>query len=65
MSMIQAYRNAKNPQQLLNNIIQRNPQVQAVVNLINQSGGDARSIFYSMARQKGVNPDEFLKSIFG
>lgn len=65
MSMIQAYRNAKNPQQLLNNIIQRNPQMQAVVNLINQSGGDARSIFYFMASQRGINPEEFLRNIFG
>ena len=65
MGMIKAYRNAKNPQQMLNNIIQQNPQMQAVMNLVNQNGGNAQNLFYALARQRGIDPDAFLKNIFG
>ena len=30
-----------------------------------QSGGDAKAAFYSLAKKKGVNPDQFLKQING
>lgn len=65
MGMIKAYRNARNPQQMLNSIIQQNPQMQAVMNLVSQNGGNAQNLFYALARQKGIDPDAFLKNIFG
>ena len=65
MGMIKAYRNARNPQQMLNSIIQQNPQMQAVMNLVNQNGGNAQNLFYALARQRGIDPDAFLKNIFG
>ena len=30
---------------------------------LQQSGGDAKAAFYSLAKKKGVNTDEFLKQI--
>ena len=65
MGMIKAYRNARNPQQMLNSIIQQNPQMQAVMNLVNQNGGNAQNLFYALARQRGIDPDAFLLNIFG
>lgn len=65
MGMIKAYRNARNPQQMLNSIIQQNPQMQAVMDLVNQHGGNAQNLFYALARQRGIDPDAFLKNIFG
>ena len=65
MGMIKAYRNARNSQQMLNSIIQQNPQMQAVMNLVNQNGGNAQNLFYALARQRGIDPDAFLKNIFG
>ena len=50
---------------MLNNIIQQNPQMQAAMNLVNQNGGNAQNLFYALARQRGIDPDAFLKNIFG
>jgi hypothetical protein len=63
--MVNAYLNASNPQRMLNSIIQQNPQMQQVVNLVNQSGGNAQNLFYALARQMGVDPEAFLRSKFG
>ena len=46
-----------NPQAMVQNMLSQNPQVQDV---INQAGGDARKAFYTMAQQKGVDPNEIL-----
>ena len=63
--MINTYLNARNPQQVLSDIIQRNPQMQEVINFVNQNGGNAQNLFYALARQKGIDPDAFLRSKFG
>lgn len=36
-------------------------QLQNVVNYIKQNGGDAKSAYYNMAAQKGVDPNSILK----
>ena len=61
--MINAIKSARNPQAMLNQMIQNNPQVKGVMDYINQNGGDPQKAFYAMARQKGVNPDEILKML--
>ena len=30
------------------------------MDLVNQNGGDVKKVFYDMAKQKGVNPDDIL-----
>lgn len=60
MAMLQG---GMNPQQLINNLMARNPQIS---NLINQYGhGDPKAAFYEYARLKGANPDEILNMIRG
>ena len=44
-----------NPMALMNG-----PQYQQAMQLIQQSGGDARAAFYNLARQKGIDPDQLL-----
>ena len=51
------FRNAGNPQALLQNMIQSNPQVREIMQLIQQNGGDAKGTFYKLAQEKGVDPD--------
>lgn len=50
-------KNSPNPQVLLNNLLAQNPKVSG---LINQYGGDARTAFYALAQQKGVDPNSIL-----
>ena len=59
--MMQAMRG--NPQALLSQLSQNNPNMQRVNQLIQQNGGDARKAFYSLANQMGVNPDEILSML--
>ena len=61
--MLNLVRGAQNPQAMLQQMIQRNPQLQTVMNYINQNGGDARTAFYKMAEEKGVDPDSILSQL--
>ena len=40
--------------------IQNLPGMKDIVGLINQNGGNAKQLFYKLAEQKGVNPDNIL-----
>lgn len=51
---------APNPEQALFNMFSQT-QLQKVMNYIKQNGGDARSAYYNMAAQKGVDPNSILK----
>lgn len=60
MSMVQS---AQNPQAMLNQMMQNNPQMQQAMKLINQHGGDAQKAFYSLAQERGIDPQEILKML--
>ena len=78
MDMLQMMQSQGNPQtarmrQMINNLkAMRNPQA-AVMNMINQnpelkavldaSNGNYKHAFYTMAKQKGVNPDEIISML--
>ena len=40
-----------------------NPRLQEAINLVKQNGGNAEQVFYQLAKQKGVNPQEVLNMI--
>ena len=61
--MINMVKTARNPQVMLNQIMQSNPQYRQVMDLVNQNGGDPKRAFYQLAQQKGVNPDEILNML--
>ena len=50
-----------NPQMML----QQMPQYKQVMDYVNQNGGDAKSAFYSKAKEMGIDPDEVLKAMRG
>ena len=45
-----------NPIQYINN----SPELKSVRDMVNQNGGDARQVFYQLAQQKGVDPNQIL-----
>lgn len=52
--------NMASPQAMLNNLMAQNPQV---MNLINQYGGNPKTAFYELARQKGIDPNQILNML--
>ena len=63
--MSNMFKNAKNPQMLIQNMMMQNPQMKQVMDFINQNGGDAKSAFYKLADQRGVDPNEILNMLKG
>ena len=61
--MVKLFKGASNPQQLIQNLAKQNPQLQQVMAMIQNSGKSPKDLFYELARQKGVNPDDILKQL--
>ena len=61
--MMQMYKASANPQAFIQQMMANNPQAANITNLINSHGGDAKAAFYDLAKQKGIDPDEFLRSL--
>lgn len=58
--MLNMVRTAQDPSALLKTMAQSNPQLQLVMSLIDQSGGDPKTAFYQAAKEQGVDPNEIL-----
>lgn len=56
-------RNSPNPNQAMQQLLSNNPDYQNVMTYINQNGGDAKSAFYNLAAQKGVDPNSILSQL--
>ncbi len=61
--MFQTLKNSKNPQQLLMNMAQQNPKTKQVLDMINSSGKSPKDLFYAMAKQKGIDPNQILNML--
>ena len=62
-NLIQQVKAAQNPQAMLTQIMQQNPQYAQISQLIQQSGGDPKTAFYNMAQQMGVNGDDIINML--
>ena len=58
--MANLIKTAKNPQMMINQMLQNNPNYQQAVDYVNQNGGDAKEAFYALAKQNGLDPNEIL-----
>lgn len=54
---------SKNPQQMMMNLMQNNPRMKQVNDLIKQSGGNPEKAFRDYANKLGVNPDEIINML--
>lgn len=61
--MMDMVKTAQNPQAMLEQMAKSNPQLKGVMDMVNANGGDARSTFYKMAGQKGIDPETILKML--
>ena len=62
-SMMQMVKAARNPQAMMQVMAQQNPKMQQVMQFVQQNGGDAKTAFYKLAEQQGVNPDDVLNML--
>ena len=60
-SMYNMLSKSSNPQAMLNNMIKQNPQLKSVLDMCKAS--NPKDAFYSMCKQKGVNPDDILNQL--
>ena len=55
---------SNNPMALFQQVAAKNPRMQPIVNMLNR-GSSPQQIFNDLCRQRGVDPQQFLKSITG
>ena len=62
-NLFQQVKAAQNPQAMMNQIMQQNPQYAQLSQVIQESGGDPKKAFYAMAQQCGVNGDDIINML--
>ena len=61
--MINIMSQSNNPMQLMQIMAQSNPQLQNILNLVQTSQKSPKTLFFEMAQQKGVNPQQILQML--
>lgn len=61
--MMRMAKMAQNPQLAVQEMMRKNPQFQQLNQFIKRSGGDPKQAFYTLARQKGVDPEAVLREL--
>ena len=56
-------KNVNNPQAMLSQMMQNNPNFQKVQELGKQYNGDYEKAFRETAKQMGIDPDEFINNM--
>ncbi len=60
LQTINQIKSSKNPNQMLQMLASKNPNVANAINLANQYGGDYQKAFYEEARRRGIDPNQIL-----
>lgn len=62
-NLMNTIRNASNPQMMFQQMVSQNPKLQQVMKYVQDSGGDAKSAFYKMANEQGIDPNTILNQL--
>jgi hypothetical protein len=60
MFMVKA---SQDPHAAISQLMENNPQMKQVMELVNASGGDPMKAFYAAAEERGVDPQEILNML--
>lgn len=63
-NMMNQLKAVQNPQALLQNMLNQNPNIQQAIQYVNQNGGDPKAAFYKLAQEQGIDPESLMKQIF-
>lgn len=61
--MIRMVKTAKDPSKAMEEMINSNPQAKQIIEMAHQSGMSYKDLFYSLAQQQGVNPDDIINML--
>jgi hypothetical protein len=61
--MMNAVRMASNPNQAIADMINNSPMSAQIINMLKNSGKTPKELFFELAKQKGVDPNEILKQL--
>ena len=62
MNMISVFQNGGNPQYLIQNMLNQNPQLQPIMNMIKgKNNNQLKETFFNMCKEKGINPNDLAK----
>ena len=59
LNALQGQQKLLNPQQILQN----NPQMAYIMQYVQTHGGDPKTAFYEMAKEKGIDPNYIISSL--
>ena len=59
-NMIKQFKSISNPQAMLQQVMQKNPKINSIVQAAN---GDPEKAFRDLAKQMNVDPDEIIKAM--
>ena len=63
MGVVQAIKASRNPNMMLQQLAQSNPNVASAMNLVQQYGGDPQKAFYEEARKRGIDPNQIISML--
>lgn len=62
-NLMSAVQMSTDPNAALANIINQNPNLRNLVMLAKSNGADLQQIFYTLAQQRGVNPNDIINAL--
>ena len=60
IQLINNVKNSSNPEQMIFNMAQSNPQVASIINQAAKNGQSYKDLFYSAAQARGINPEQII-----
>lgn len=61
--MLNMVRTSRDPNMVMQQLINSSPQMRQVMDVVRQNGGDPKTAFYNVAKQRGVNPEDILNML--
>jgi len=62
MTQIQELLKNSNPNSIVQTLLNNNPKMKNIMQLMNSSGMTPKQFFYQYAQQNGIDPEQFLNS---
>ena len=63
-NLLSQFMSSSNPEQFIQNMIINNPKMGNAMQLFKASRMSPKQFFYQFAQQRGVDPDQFLNSMY-
>lgn len=63
LNLFKTIMSAKNPDSMMQMYAQQNPQIKQVMDYINQNGGNAKQLYYNVAKQKNTDPNIIINQL--